>query len=125
MIHFEIFGVETKKKLSIPDVAHDALIDKDLIHYDGTSWRFFEPNEKLIKEAINTFPGDELTDKLRIVFVDETIIIRKMIEDIEQMDADVFEGLIEFMYPVTATCQEDETVQLESTDDNLTIGEIF
>ena len=33
---FSVFGVETKKELTLPDVAHDTLVDKDLIHNEFT-----------------------------------------------------------------------------------------
>lgn len=53
MKSLKIFGVETSRKIEIPtEQIKDALVDEDLIHYDGTAWRFFEPFEKHIEEVV-------------------------------------------------------------------------
>ena len=120
------FGVETNKEIKIPEVAHGQLVDEDLIHFNGTNWLFFEPNEEMILKTINTFVGDSLQDKMKFVRVQDNVVEAQIIRDIRDMDADCLEGLVEYMYHVEATYEpETETILLKSKDEGLTIGEIL
>ena len=122
---YSIFGVETQKEIQIPEVAHSNLVDNDLIHFDG-QWRYFESNEPLIKTHIDTIEGDSLNDKLKTVRIGQDELTERIIKDIKEMDADVFEGLIEYIYNVRATYDPDnETVILTSHDNGLNISDIF
>ena len=125
MEHFSIFGADTNKEISIPIIAKDDLVDYENIHYDGKSWKFFEMDEAVILERVNVYDGDDLKDKLKAVVIDDTVITCKMLEDIKQMDGDVFTALIEYLYPVKAEYQEDETIKLSSTTEGMAIGDIF
>lgn len=65
-------------------------------------------------------------DKL-IVFDKE--IQHRIIEDIKEMDADMFQALIEFMYPVKAKLNDDGMIELEPSEDyksqGLNLKDIF
>lgn len=56
--------------------------------------------------------------------IDDREFTEIIINDIREMDSDVYAGLVEYMYPVKAE-YEDGLITLEPTDENQNLEDIF
>ena len=48
-----------------------------------------------------------------------------ILNDIKEMDKDALVDLIQYMYPVEVENNEDESYTINSTDDNMSVEDIF